>query len=262
MNNVNPKSKIQNPKSRIAIVVFPGSNGDHDALYALGEVLGQRAELVWHTQTDLSQYDLVVIPGGFSYGDYLRAGAIARFSPVMGALTRYADAGGWVLGICNGFQVLTESHLLPGALMRNGELSFACRWVHVRVEPSLSALLSGVAPGTVWRLPIAHGEGRYFAGPEALEELDRNGQVVLRYCAPDGSLDPAVNPNGSSDAIAGVCNPQGNVLGLMPHPERAAESILGCDDGRRFLQALIDNWRSGQALSSYADAGTESVVAR
>lgn len=258
----NHKSKIQNPISKIGIVVFPGSNGDHDALYALREVLDQQAELVWHTQTDLSQYDLVVIPGGFSYGDYLRAGAIARFSPVMGALTRYAEAGGWVLGICNGFQVLTESHLLPGALMRNGKLSFTCQWVHVRVEPSRSALLAGVAPGTVWRLPIAHGEGRYFAASDTLEALDRSGQIVLRYCAPDGSLDPAANPNGSSDAIAGVCNPQGNVLGLMPHPERAAESILGCDDGRRFLEAMIEAWRSGQGLSSYAGAEAESIVAR
>src|SRR6187455_1432583 len=159
---LNPKSKIQNPKLNVGVIVFPGSNGDHDAVYAIGEVLGQNAELVWHTQTDLTKYDLVVVPGGFAYGDYLRAGAIARFSPVMSALREYAEAGGWVLGICNGFQVLTEAHLLPGALMRNAELSFTCRWVNVRVEPSRSVLLSGATEGTVWKLPIAHGEGRYF----------------------------------------------------------------------------------------------------
>ena len=228
---------------RVGIIVFPGSNGDHDALYSLGEVLGQQAELVWHTTTDLGRYDLVVLPGGFSYGDHLRAGAIARFAPVMEAVRRYADAGGWVLGICNGFQVLTESHMLPGALMRNAELSFTCRWVHVRVEPSRSALLSTVPPGTVWRLPIAHGEGRYFAAPDTLDALDAEGQIALRYCAPDGTLDPLHNPNGSSLGIAGVCNPAGNVLGLMPHPERAAEAILGGDDGRLFLQRVIEAWR-------------------
>jgi phosphoribosylformylglycinamidine synthase len=227
----------------VGVVVFPGSNGDYDALYALGEVLGQRAELVWHTETDLSRFDMLVLPGGFSYGDYLRAGAIARFSPVMAAVRRFAESGGWVLGICNGFQVLTEAHLLPGALMRNAERSFSCRWVHVRVEPSMGALLAGVKPGTVWRLPIAHGEGRYFASPDTIQELERNGQIVLRYCAPDGSLDPEANPNGSSDAVAGVCNREGNVLGLMPHPERAAEAILGGDDGRHFLQAVVDAWR-------------------
>ena len=228
---------------RVGIIVFPGSNGDHDALYAFSEVLGQQAEIVWHTRTDLERYDMVVLPGGFSYGDYLRAGAIARFTPAIGALKRYAETGGWVLGICNGFQVLTEAHLLPGALMRNGELSFSCRWVHVRVEESRAALLAGVAPGTVWRLPIAHGEGRYFAQPDVLADLEQNGQIVLRYSLPDGSLDPSANPNGSSDAIAGICNREGNVLGLMPHPERASEALLGGDDGRLFLQAVIDAWQ-------------------
>ncbi|HUP26963.1 MAG TPA: phosphoribosylformylglycinamidine synthase subunit PurQ [Chloroflexia bacterium] len=228
---------------KAGIIVFPGSNGDHDALHAIGEVLGQQAEIVWHTQTALEQYDMVVIPGGFSYGDYLRAGAIARFTPVMEALRRYAEAGGWILSICNGFQVLTEAHLLPGALMRNGELSFSCRWVHVRIEDSSTALLRGVPAGTVWRLPIAHGEGRYFAQPDVLSTLEQSQQVVLRYCTPDGSLDPTANPNGSSNAIAGVCNPAGNVLGLMPHPERAAEAILGGDHGRLFLHAVIEAWQ-------------------
>ena len=228
---------------RAGIIVFPGSNGDHDALYALGEVLGQRAELVWHTATDLGRYDLVVLPGGFSYGDHLRAGAIARFAPAMEAVRRYAEEGGWVLGICNGFQVLTESHMLPGALMRNAELAFSCRWVHVRLEPSRCGLLGTATPRTVWRLPIAHGEGRYFAAPETLDALEANGQIVLRYCAPDGTLDPLHNPNGSSRGIAGVCNAGGNVLGLMPHPERAAEAMLGGDDGRLFLQCVIEAWQ-------------------
>ena len=234
---------------RVGIVVFPGSNGDHDAQYALGEVLGQRAELVWHTATDLSRYDLVVLPGGFAYGDHLRAGAIARFAPAMEAVRRYAEDGGWVLGLCNGFQVLTESHMLPGALMRNAELAFSCRWVRVRVEESRSTIMSCATPGTVWRLPIAHGEGRYFAAPETLAALDSNNQVVLRYCAPDGTLDPQHNPNGSSGGIAGICNREGNVLGLMPHPERAAEAILGGDDGRLFLQSVIEAWQTRKAQS-------------
>jgi phosphoribosylformylglycinamidine synthase subunit PurQ / glutaminase len=224
---------------KIGVIVFPGSNGDHDALYALGDVLRQQAEMVWYTQTNLSGYDLIVLPGGFSYGDYLRAGAIARFAPVMESIKRHAAAGGWVLGICNGFQILTEAHLLPGALMRNGNLSFSCRWVHVRLERSHSSLLEGVPEGTIWRLPIAHGEGRYFADPETLDRLEANGQVVLRYCAPDGTVDPQANPNGSSRGIAGICNSEGNVLGLMPHPERAAEKVLGGDDGKTFFQSVI-----------------------
>jgi phosphoribosylformylglycinamidine synthase len=237
---------------RVGVVVFPGSNGDHDALHAIGEVVGQQADMVWHTETDLGAYDMIVLPGGFSYGDYLRAGAIARFTPVMDAVKRYADAGGWVLGICNGFQVLTEAHLLPGALVRNGNLSFSCRWVHVKVEQSRSALLAAAAPGTIWRLPIAHGEGRYVADSDTLAAMNAGGQVVLRYCEPGGTIDPAANPNGSTDAIAGVCNPAGNVLGLMPHPERAAEAILGGDDGRDFLEHVVRTWTAGgrQAVES------------
>jgi phosphoribosylformylglycinamidine synthase subunit PurQ / glutaminase len=231
---------------RVGVVVFPGSNGDHDALFALGEVVGQKADMVWHTETDLAGYDMIVLPGGFSYGDYLRAGAIARFTPVMDAVKRYAESGGWVLGICNGFQVLTEAHLLPGALVRNGNLSFSCRWVNVKVEPSRAAMLNGVWAGTVWRLPIAHGEGRYVADPETLAAMSAGGQVVLRYCEPDGTIGPAANPNGSTDAIAGVCNAAGNVLGLMPHPERAAEAILGGDDGRDVLEHVVRAWTAGE----------------
>jgi len=232
---------------RVGVVVFPGSNGDHDALYAMGEVLGQEAEIVWHTETSVKRYDLVILPGGFAYGDYLRAGAIARFTPVMEAVKRYAEAGGWVLGICNGFQVLAEAHLLPGALIKNGNLSFSCRWVHVAKEGSKPALLDGVPEGTVWKLPIAHGEGRYYADPHTLDEIEANGQVVLRYSTPEGFPDPSANPNGSSRAIAGVCNVEGNVMGLMPHPERAAETMLGGDDGRLFLQSVIAAWTSRTA---------------
>ncbi|MDQ6694738.1 MAG: phosphoribosylformylglycinamidine synthase subunit PurQ [Chloroflexota bacterium] len=233
---------------RIGVIVYPGSNGDHDAMYALGEVLGQSTDLIWHTETDMARYDMVLLPGGFAYGDYLRAGAIARFAPATEAIKRYAAEGGWVLGICNGFQVLTEAHLLPGALMRNAELSFSCRWIDVKIEESSSLLLSAAERGTIWRLPIAHGEGRYYADPSTLRELQANGQIVLRYCAPDGKLTAEANPNGSSEHIAGICNPEGNVLGLMPHPERAAEKILGGDDGRRFLETVVKSWLARPAV--------------
>jgi phosphoribosylformylglycinamidine synthase len=246
---------------KVGVTIFPGSNGDHDALYAMGEVLQQDAEPVWHTRTDVDQYDLIVLPGGFAYGDYLRCGAIARFTPVMDAVKRYAEAGGWVLGFCNGFQVLAEAHLLPGALIRNASLSFSCRWVHTRIEPSNCALLADVPPGTVWRLPIAHGEGRYFADPATLQHLEQNGQVVLRYVTPTGETNEEANPNGSSNNIAGICNPRGNVLGLMPHPERAAESILGEDDGAHFLRAVIAAWQartqSGERPSALASVASK-----
>jgi phosphoribosylformylglycinamidine synthase I len=234
---------------KVGVAIFPGSNGDHDALYAMGEVLGQDAEPIWHTSTDVDGYDLIILPGGFAYGDYLRCGAIARFTPVMDAVKRYADAGGWVLGICNGFQVLAEAHLLPGALIRNGNLSFLCQWVNTRLESSNCALLEGVPVGTTWRLPIAHGEGRYFADPATLDELERNKQIVLRYTNPAGELTDAANPNQSSNNIAGICNKAGNVLGLMPHPERAAESILGEDDGALFLKSLITAWQSKRLVT-------------
>ena len=236
---------------KVGVVVFPGSNGDHDALYAMSEVLGQEADIIWHTETSVSRYDLVILPGGFAYGDYLRAGAIARFTPAMEAVKRYAEAGGWVLGICNGFQVLAEAHLLPGALVKNGNLSFSCRWVHIAKEESKCALLDGVPTGTIWRLPIAHGQGRYYAEPETLAEIEANKQVVLRYCSPTGLDSPSANPNGSSRAIAGVCNPAGNVLGLMPHPERAAEAMLGGDDGRLFLQSVIAAWTEHKAKMGF-----------
>ena len=234
---------------KVGVAIFPGSNGDHDALYAMGETLEQDAEPVWHTQNDVSRYDLIILPGGFSYGDYLRCGAIARFTPVMDAIKRYADEGGWVLGICNGFQVLAEAHLLPGALIRNDSRAFSCRYVHTRLESSACALLNGVPEGTVWRLPIAHGEGRYFADPHTLEQLRENGQIVLTYSNAEGNIEGGANPNGSSQDIAGICNTAGNVLGIMPHPERAAEAILGEDNGAHFLRAVIHAWQTKPAIA-------------
>lgn len=228
-------------KLKFGVIVFPGSNGDHDCLYLLNEVLGVPTDAVWHEETHLGGYDCLILPGGFSYGDYLRCGAIARFSPVIAPLRAYAEDGGPVLGICNGFQVLTEARLLPGALLRNAELAFACRSVHVRVEPGArpTPFTEGIAGGAVWRLPIAHGEGRYFAEPETLAALEAGRQVVLRYCDPTGHLSAAANPNGSSDGIAGICNVAGNVLGLMPHPERAGEALVGGDDGLHLFRALV-----------------------
>ena len=221
------------------VIVFPGSNGDHDALHAIGEVLGQPVRAIWHRETSLDGIECVIVPGGFAYGDYLRAGAIARFSPIMGAVERFAREGGPVLGICNGFQVLTEAQLLPGSLLRNAELEFRSQWVHVRTERNDTPFTSGLAVGDVLRLPIAHGEGSYFAAPEELARIEANGQVIFRYCDPTGQVTPATNFNGSLNDIAGVCNKRRNVVGLMPHPERGAEAILGGDDGRRILESAL-----------------------
>ena len=200
---------------RFAVITFPGSNGDHDAVMAIQMGLGQPVELVWHTETDLSRFDCLIIPGGFSYGDYLRAGAIARFAPVMESVRAFAEAGGPVLGICNGFQILTEAGLLPGALMRNASLSFECTWVYVRVENDRTPWTRTLAPGTILRLPIAHGEGRYYADAATLERLEREGRVVFRYVDADGRVTPEANPNGSLNNIAGVCNERGNVVGNL-----------------------------------------------
>ena len=224
---------------KFAIVEFPGSNCDHDAYHAVRHVLGQQAELVWHKDSDLRGADAVVLPGGFSYGDYLRTGAIARFSPVMGRVREFADAGGPVIGICNGFQVLLEAGLLDGALLRNRRLKFLCRHVHVRVEQTDTPFSCGAAAGQVLRLPIAHGEGSYHAGPETVDALEANRQVVFRYCDAEGTATDAANPNGSLRRIAGVCNRRRNVVGLMPHPERACESALGSEDGRVVLESVV-----------------------
>ena len=224
---------------KAAVVVFPGSNCDHDAYHALGPVLGYEVELVWHKAEHLGGADLVVLPGGFSYGDYLRTGAIARFSPIMQRVTEYAAAGGPVIGICNGFQILLEAGLLPGGMRRNRGLKFICEHVHLRVEATDTPFTRLAAEGQVLRIPIAHGEGNYYAAPETVAAIEANRQVLFRYCAADGAVSDAANPNGSLAAIAGVCNAARNVVGLMPHPERACESVLGSADGLVVLESAV-----------------------
>ena len=225
---------------RFAVVRFPGTWSDRDCRRALVDVLGQRADIVWHRETSLAGYDAIVLPGGFSYGDYLRCGAIARFSPVMEAVGRAAATGVPVIGICNGFQILCESGLLPGALMRNRGLRFRCEWTRLRVDGGGSPWTAGIAPGEVLRIPISHGEGSYQADPATLDALEREGRVLFRYCDERGEPAPAANPNGSARNIAGVRDRAGNVVGLMPHPERAAEDLLGGADGNRIWQSVID----------------------
>lgn len=224
---------------KFAIVVFPGSNCDHDTYYAVKHVLGQEAAFVWHKDTDLAGADLVVLPGGFSHGDYLRTGAIARFSPIMRSVAAFAARGGPVLGICNGFQILLEASLLEGAMLRNRGLKFVCDRVWVRVEQAATPFTRGLAAGRVLRLPIAHGEGNYYAPPDVLDRLERNGQVVFRYVDAAGRVTDEANPNGSVHGIAGICNEAGNVVGLMPHPERACEALLGSEDGRAIFEAAV-----------------------
>ena len=224
---------------KFAIIQFPGSNCDHDAYHAVRHVLGQQAEFVWHKDADLRGADAVVLPGGFSYGDYLRTGAIARFSPVMQRVKAFADAGGPVIGICNGFQVLLEAGLLEGALLRNRRLKFLCQHVYVRTEHTDTPFSCGAAAGQVLKLPIAHGEGSFHAAPETLASLEAGRQIVFRYCDVEGAATDAANPNGSVRRIAGVCNRRRNVVGLMPHPERACESALGSEDGRVVLESVL-----------------------
>jgi phosphoribosylformylglycinamidine synthase len=224
---------------KVGVVVFPGSNCDHDTYYAFREVCGQETRFVWHKDSDLSGLDAVVLPGGFAYGDYLRTGAIARFSPVMRAVTAFAGQGGPVLGICNGFQVLQEAGLLPGAMLRNRSVKFLSQPVHARVERDDTPATAGIPVGTVITMPIAHGEGNFYLPDDEVERLEQAGQVVFRYTTRDGRLEDAANPNGSLHAIAGVCNRDRNVVGLMPHPERASEPSLGSADGRRILEAFV-----------------------
>nr|BCX00169.1 MAG: phosphoribosylformylglycinamidine synthase subunit PurQ [Bacteroidota bacterium] len=226
---------------RVGVVVFPGSNCDHDVYYVCKHQMGWRTRFIWHKETDLRDLDLIILPGGFSYGDYLRSGAIARFSPVMHAVTRFARKGGYVLGICNGFQILTEAGLLPGALLRNASLRFICRDVFVRVERTDTAFTSAYSPGAVLRIPIAHGEGNYTADADTLRRLEESGQVIFRYVTADGRLDPEANPNGSMHHIAGLLNDRGNVLGMMPHPERAADPVLGRTDGLGLFASLAES---------------------
>ena len=224
---------------KFAVVVFPGSNSDRDAHYAASQVLREQAALVWHKDTELAGADAVILPGGFAYGDYLRTGAIAKFSPIMAAVTRFAEQGGPVLGICNGFQVLLEAGLLPGAMVRNKGIKFVSRIVPVRVEETDTPFTLACTRGQILRLPIAHGEGNYFASPDAIAELEANRQVIFRYTDESGATSDDGDPNGSVNYIAGICNKQRNVVGLMPHPERACEPSLGSGDGRVVLESVI-----------------------
>jgi phosphoribosylformylglycinamidine synthase len=230
---------------RFAIIVFPGSNCDHDAYHAVKHVIGQDAEFVWHKDTNLRGADVVILPGGFSHGDYLRTGAIARFSRIMPAVTAFAEQGGPVLGVCNGFQILLEAGLLPGAMLRNAGLKFRCEHVHVRVDQTDTPFTAACRVGQVLRMPIAHGEGNYFAPPDVVERLNRNRQIVFRYCDPTGAVTDAANPNGSIHGIAGLCNERRNIVGLMPHPERACELALGSADGRVLLESVVQTLKTG-----------------
>jgi phosphoribosylformylglycinamidine synthase len=223
---------------RIGVITFPGSLDDRDALRAIAFMGGVGVPL-WHGDRDLRAVDAVILPGGFSYGDYLRCGAIARFAPVMEEVRAFAERGGTVVGICNGFQILCEAGLLPGALIRNRQLRFVCRWVDVRVETSLSPLTADLLAGEVLRVPVKHGEGQFVAAQDDLERIEAEGQVVFRYCAPDGSLDDASNPNGAANAIAGVRNAAGNVVGLMPHPEHAVDPDVGATGGQPMFASLL-----------------------
>jgi phosphoribosylformylglycinamidine synthase subunit PurQ / glutaminase len=226
---------------KFAVIVFPGSNCDEDAYHAVGGVLGESAEYIWHKDSDLRNADVVVLPGGFAHGDYLRTGAMARFSPIMRQVQAFAERGGPVLGICNGFQVLLEAGLLPGAMLRNRGLKFLCQQVYLRVEQTDTPFTSACHQGQVLRIPIAHGEGNYFAEPDVIARLEVNRQVIFRYTDASGELSDEANPNGSIAAIAGLCSERRNVVGLMPHPERACESMLGSADGLLIFQSAVQS---------------------
>jgi phosphoribosylformylglycinamidine synthase subunit PurQ / glutaminase len=225
---------------KFGVVVFPGSNCDHDAYHAVKHVLKQDAEFIWHKSTSLGNVDAIILPGGFSYGDYLRTGAIARFSPVMKEVVKFAESGGTVIGICNGFQILLEAGLLPGAMLRNRSLQFVCKHVHLRVDNAQTRFTSECSTGDVLKIPVAHGEGNYVADDTTLSQLAENGQIVFRYCDEAGTVSDETNPNGSLLNIAGITNRQGNVLGMMPHPERAVDAELGSTDGIQIFTSMIN----------------------
>lgn len=227
---------------KFGVVVFPGTWSDGDCYYVLDQVLRQEVSYVWHKETDLSAYDCLILPGGFSYGDYLRCGAIARFSPVVDSIHEFADKGGLVVGICNGFQILCEAGLLPGVLMRNDSLEFRCSWVNLRVENWSTPFTRNCMPKQVLRIPISHGEGRYFVDDATLKRLEEDRLVAFRYCSEDSELNLDANPNGSLNSIAGIVNYEGNVLGMMPHPERCCESMLGGIDGRYIFESILKNF--------------------
>lgn len=233
---------------KFGVVTFPGSNSDYDSFTAVRDALKEEVEFLWHQSAELNNCDVIILPGGFAYGDYLRAGAIARFSPIMAAIVKFANSGGMVMGICNGFQVLTEAGLLPGALLRNSHLRFSGRFVYMKVENDQTAFTSVCNKGELLKVPVAHGEGNYYHFADKLAELEDNGQVVFRYADRDGNLTDQASPNGSLNNIAGIINREGNVVGLMPHPERAVESILGSADGLKVFESIR------------ANLGTKSVV--
>jgi len=223
---------------KFGVVVFPGSNCDEDAIHVIGHVLAQPVVKLWHKDTDLQQCDCIILPGGFSYGDYLRTGAIARFSPIMDKVIAHAHEGGFVMGICNGFQILAEAHLLPGVLLRNSNQKYICKNIYLKPESKTAPLTAGLNANQAYRIPIAHGEGRYYADQATLRELTENDQILFRYCDENGNITPEANPNGSLENIAGICNAQKNVFGIMPHPERAAEDDLGNTHGYDILKSL------------------------
>ena len=225
---------------RFGILVFPGTWSETDCHHAVNGVLGQEADYIWHQDDDLTGYDAIIVPGGFSYGDYLRAGAIARFSPVMGAVKEFAESGGLVIGICNGFQILCEAGLLPGALRRNEHLQYRCQWTRLRTERTDTPFSRRCAPEQVLEVPVSHGEGSYFADARTLQELDEQRRILFRYCDADGLATAEANPNGSVANIAGILNERGNVLGMMPHPERSCELLLGSDDGNLIFGSMTD----------------------
>jgi phosphoribosylformylglycinamidine synthase len=225
---------------KFGVVVFPGSNCDHDAFYAIGNVLKKPVEFIWHQSQDLANCDAIILPGGFAHGDYLRTGAIARFSPVMKSVEKFAHSGGLVLGICNGFQILCEARLLPGAMLRNSGLRYICRHVYIRVEQTDTPFTNAATKGQILKIPIAHNEGNFTVDEATLAELEKKRQVVFRYTTPDGSNDDAGNPNGAIHNIAGICNRERNVAGLMPHPERVVESALGSDDGLVIFRSMVE----------------------
>jgi phosphoribosylformylglycinamidine synthase len=224
---------------KFGVIVFPGSNCDDDMVHVLGDVMGQEVTKIWHKDKNLPDLDCVVLPGGFSYGDYVRAGAIAQFSPVMKAVKAFAQEGGYVFGVCNGFQILCESHLLPGVLLRNANQQFICKNVWLKPVTNNSPITADLNLNKALKIPIAHAEGRFFADEKTLDALERNDQVLFRYCAPDGKVTAEANPNGAARNIAGICNERRNVFGMMPHPERASESVLDNEDGRGLFESLV-----------------------
>lgn len=224
---------------KFGVILFPGTYSEADCYHVIKNVFHESVEYVWHREADLSNYDCVILPGGFSYGDYLRTGAIARFSPVMKAVEKFAAQGGLVLGTCNGFQILCESGLLPGVLMRNNSLQFKCKWVNLRVETSDSVFTNAIDAGQVLQIPISHGEGSYYADETTIEELEQSGRILFRYCTEEGKTTVDANPNGSIGNIAGITNEAGNVLGMMPHPERCCESLIGGEDGKLIFESML-----------------------